>query len=76
MTLVNQPSKMPTRKMAAVFIATVVVNAAAAGIQSGINFFLPEAFVELPTEQWIDTVVYWITVGGPLAAGYFTKERG
>lgn len=64
MSLIKQPSRRPTRKVAAAIIATFVVN----GSISVADLALP-GFKELvPAEEWIAGVAVLLTM-------YFTHER-
>ena len=66
--LVNQKSRLPTRKLLAVIIATGAVQAGIAAVEAIALFISPEAVIEIPAEQAIAAIT-------PLIAGYFTRER-
>lgn len=64
MTLVNQPSAMPSRKLWAVIVTTFVV-------QGGIGvaeYFLPGITEAVPAAEWIAMLV-------PVVSGYMVRER-
>lgn len=62
--LKTQPSKMPTRKLLAVVIATFLVN----GMLGVADIFLPGLSKSIPAADYIAMIV-------PLLAGYMTKDR-
>lgn len=62
--LVNQPSKAPNRKIAAVIIATFLVQ----GVIGTLESFYPGISAALPAQEWIAALV-------PILAGYFVRER-
>lgn len=64
MTLKTQPTAMPTRKLAAVIIATFVVQ----GALGVAEIFAPGLSEVLPAQDYIAMLV-------PLFAGYLVKER-
>jgi len=66
MTLINQPTSMPTRKVAAGTIAGVITAAAVAGLRA-YRPDLSEAFGPM-IEQLVPVVVAFV-------ASYFTRER-
>ena len=67
MTLINQPSKMPTRKVMAVIVSGAVVGAGRAALDIvWPGHPLDAAFQEFGTV---------ITAGILVAAGYMTKDR-
>ena len=66
--LVNQKSKMPTRKLMAMIIATGAVQGGIAAITAIATWISPEAVIEIPAEEAIAALI-------PLITGYMTKER-
>ena len=64
MTLKTQPTKMPTRKLAAVIIATFLVQ----GTLAVLDMFLPGVAKSAPAADYIAMLV-------PLLAGYITKDK-
>lgn len=67
MALVNQASKLPTRKVMAVILAGMVVG----GIQSALGMFWPDH----PFAPYMDELDIWVQGLMMIAAGYLTKER-
>ena len=65
--LINQPSWMPTRKLAAAIIAGAIFGA----LQSLINIYAPE----LADSVMLANVEVWLQGIVMVAAGYFTRER-
>lgn len=65
--LINQPSKFPTRKIAAVVISGMVVG----GIQSLLLYIMPEASFA-PMLESLDVWLQGVVMAG---AGYFVRER-
>ncbi len=67
MALENQPTAMPTRKIAAVIIAGMLIG----GVQSALNIFWPDhPFAPIMAD--LDT---WVQFGVMALAGYMTKEK-
>jgi hypothetical protein len=66
MTLVNQPSAMPTRKVSASIIAGIIANASIALADA----FLPGVGTALSPQ-----ITAVITAGVMILASYFTKEK-
>ena len=64
MTLKTQPTKMPTRKLAAVIIATFIVQ----GVLGVGDIFMPGLSRMIPAADYIAMLV-------PLLAGYMTKDK-
>jgi hypothetical protein len=64
MTLKTQPTKMPTRKLAAVIIATFLVQ----GVLGVGDIFMPGLSRMIPAADYIAMLV-------PLLAGYMTKDK-
>jgi len=64
MTLKTQPTKMPTRKLAAVIIATFIVQ----GVLGVVDIFMPGLSQMIPAADYIAMLV-------PLLAGYMTKDK-
>lgn len=64
MTLKTQPTKMPTRKLAAVIIATFIVQ----GMLGVGDIFMPGLSRMIPAADYIAMLV-------PLLAGYMTKDK-
>lgn len=62
--LVTQPSKLPTRKMWAVIIAAIFVNATIGTV----DYFVPGIRESFPIVEWIDELAM-------VLSGYFVKER-
>lgn len=62
--LINQPSKMPTRKLGAVIIATFFVYGGVAVIEA----IIPDLAGNLPAQRWVEALI-------PILAGYFVRER-
>lgn len=67
MTLVNQPTSAPTRKMTAVIVA----GALTAILQTVIAKYLPD----FPATQFLADFDVWAQAVVMMAFGYFTKER-
>lgn len=67
MTLINQPSKIPNRKIAAVIISGMIIG----GLQSGLQLFWPDH----PFAPLMDQFDVWIQAGVMIAAGYLARER-
>lgn len=67
MALQNQPTAAPTRKIAAVIIAGMVVG----GVQSALNIFWPDH----PFAPIMQDLDLWIQTGVMILAGYMTKEK-
>lgn len=65
--LVNQPTKLPTRKIFAVIIAGAVVG----GVQSALRMFWPDH----PFEPIMADLDIWVQMAVMVFAGYFTKEK-
>ena len=68
MTLVNQPTKAPTRKMMAVMIAGIVTLVA----QTALQTYFPDMKVAEFLKQ-LELIIQAIVMTG---AGYVVKERG
>lgn len=62
--LVKQPSAKPTRKVAAMIIATFVVQ----GFLGVLEHYFPGISIALPAKEWIAAMV-------PVIAAYMTKDR-
>ena len=62
--LVNQPSKLPNRKIGAVIIAGFLVN----GAVGTAEMFYPGLSEVFPVTEWIDALAM-------ILAGYFVRER-
>jgi len=62
--LVSQPTKMPTRKLFAVILATFIVQ----GVIGVLEHFFPGISSALPGQEWIELLI-------PLFAGYMVRER-
>ena len=62
--LFDQPSKMPTRKLAAMVLVTFVVQ----GDVGVADQFFPGARGVLPAQGWIE-------MGVPILAAYFVRDR-
>lgn len=67
MTLTNQQSKLPNRKIAAVIISGMIIG----GAQSALQLLWPEH----PFAGVMDQLDMWIQAGVMIAAGYMTRER-
>jgi hypothetical protein len=67
MSLVNQPSFLPTRKMMAVIISGAIMGA----VNQLLNIYWPEhPFIDL-----LDDVEIWLQMGIMVVAGYMTQEK-
>lgn len=66
--LVNQPSKMPTRKIVAVIVSGAVVGA----LQAVLGIFWPD----FPAAELMEQVDIWVQASVMIAAGYLARERG
>lgn len=64
MTLKTQPTKLPTRKMFAVILATFIVQ----GVVGVAEHYAPGMAESLPASEWVAALV-------PLFAGYMTREK-
>lgn len=62
--LVKQPSAKPTRKVAAMIIATFVVQ----GVMGVLEQYFPGVTAALPAKEWIAALV-------PVIAAYMTRDR-
>lgn len=62
--LVNQPSAKPTRKIAAMIIATFVIQ----GLLGVAEYLLPGISEAIPAQEWVVSTAILLT-------GYMTKER-
>ena len=67
MTLKTQPTKMPTRKIAAVIISGALLGA----VQSGLDLLWPDH----PFAPLMEQFDIWIQMGVMVAAGYMVKDR-
>jgi len=67
MPLTTQPTKWPTRKIAAVIIAGAVTG----GAQAALGIFAPD----WPATEFLQQVDIAVQTGVMVLAGYFTKER-
>lgn len=67
MTLKNQPSAWPTRKIAAVLISGAVLGA----VQSGLGLFWPDH----PFHGLMDQFDIWIQAAVMFGFGYMVKEK-
>jgi hypothetical protein len=67
MTLQNQPTKMPTRKIMAVILSGMVLG----GVQSALSIFWPDH----PFAPLMDQFDIWIQAGVMIASGYLVKEK-
>lgn len=65
--LIDQPTKLPTRKLLAVVIAGAVTGIA----QSLLATFLPD----FAAGALVDQLGIWVQTGVMVAAGYLTRER-
>ena len=66
-SLINQPNRLPTRKIAAVIISGMVTG----GIQAALGIFWPEH----PLAPLLDQLDIWVQAGVMVAAGYFVRDR-
>ena len=62
--LVDQPTKLPTRKLFAVILATFLVQ----GFVGTMEHFYPGITEVLPAQEWIELLV-------PLFVGYMARDR-
>lgn len=67
MTLKNQPTAMPNRKIMAVIISGMIVG----GIQSALGIFWPDH----PFAPIMSELDMWIQFGVMAFAGYMVKEK-
>lgn len=67
MTLVNQSTKLPTRKIMAVILSGMIIG----GVQSALNIFWPDH----PFAPYMEEVDIWVQGLIMIAAGYLTKEK-
>ena len=67
MALVNQASKLPTRKIMAVILSGMILG----GIQSGLRLVWPDH----PFAPYMEDVDIWLQGTIMVLAGYLTKEK-
>lgn len=67
MALVNQSSKLPTRKIMAVILSGMIVG----GLQSALNLFWPDH----PFAPFMEDFDIWVQGVIMILAGYMTKEK-
>lgn len=67
MTLKTQPSKMPTRKIAAVIVSGAVLGAA----QAALDLLWPDH----PFAPLMEQADIWIQMGVMALAGYMVRDR-
>lgn len=65
--LIKQPSKMPTRKLAAAIVAGMLFGA----IQTLANIYAPD----IAESVLMSNIEVWVQGAVMVAAGYFTRER-
>lgn len=65
--LVEQPTKLPTRKILAVIISGAVIG----GLQAALRTFWPDH----PFDALMEDLDIWIQAAVMIAAGYMTKEK-
>lgn len=66
-SLVNQTSKLPTRKILAVIISGALIG----GLQAALRVFWPDH----PFDALMEDLDIWIQAVVMVAAGYMTKEK-